>query len=695
MISLSDKMKILVISNYYPPYHKTGYDLGCGDIVQELIDRQHQVKVLTSVNGITSDHADNDGRVHRKLLIDDEKRLDWKAVFLKEFINQTYFKKLCADFEPEIVLFFDLSFISFSLFSLAQDMGLASCSYYANNWFITPEKDQWHKLWPKDAQGFKVLRFLTDRFDLALPQPFTPPAYSIFSSHFLKNVALDLKRTSSETSVLPLGIELDLFPYKREKTEKSHRLLYVGKIHPDKGVDDVVKALHILHHEHGYESLSLTIAGDESTSPDYAAYLRGLSEKLGLLNKVRFSGFIPQEQVLDLYHSCDILISPSHLDDSSNRTLLEAMSAGIPIVSSSTESKMEIIEDRFSGLIYPKENPSLCAEKVQCFLENHELMESTRRNARSSVERQFQIERCVDSLENILLKAGQNTKSVPSFPKILPHDRSFDDLTREAKRWLKLGKFLVFMRILMKPSFYLHLPKKIYKKILILTPHRFHSILFNIYYFANGHRRKKTDMKADKRQKILVVQLADIGDVILTSPFVRELRRSNPKAWIGLVVQPRMFPLIEKCPHVDEVIAFDWRSIKNMDAFLRGSPKWWKLSSRLSKHQLWKHRLDLAVSIRWNEDPCQAATLILMYTSGAVSRVAYKATSSDPMRYGWKDLNRLITKGPSRGFPVHEVEHQLDVLRYLGTNPSSTRLEVWTSEEDDRLVQDILEEHNI
>ena len=696
-------MKILVISNFYPPYHKTGYELGCRDIVESLITRQHQIKVLTSVYGIEKPQANDDDQIHRKLVINDEKSLDWKDVFLKEFTNQTYFKKICFEFEPDIVFFFDLSRISLSLYSLAHDMDLPTCSYYANNWFITPEKDQWHKLWPKDKHGFKILRFLTNRFMLLTPRPPQSSRCSVFANNYLKNVALDLKRTTHEAIVAPLGININRFPYKETKNEIPNRLLYVGKIQTDTGIDDVIKALHLLTLEYGQDTLSLTIAGDEKSSPDYTAYLQNLAEKLGILKNLRFIGFIPHENMTNLYHSCDILVSPSHLDDSSNRTVLEAMSSGIAIVSSSAESKMEILEDKSSALIYPKENYASCADNIRRFLEDHELMESIRMNARRKVERNFRIVRSVDSLERLFIKAKEKAnpngqlKNTPafSFPLKNHSDISFEDLLRKAKWWLKLGKIVVFAKILTKPGFYLHLPKKIYKKMLILTPHSFYAVLFKIYYFLHGQHRKKSSSHTREIQKILVVQLADIGDVILTSPFIRELRRFFPKAWIGLAVQPRMFELVEKCPYVDDVIVFDWRAIKNVDAFLRGSPKWWILSSGKARQELWARHLDMAISARWNEDPCQAASLILMYTSGAANRIAYKATSSDPMRYGWKDLNRLITRGPSRGFPKHEVEHQLDILHYLGINPKDTHLEVWTSQEDDRIAQDMLNKHDI
>jgi len=41
-------MKILVVTNLYPPQHIGGYELGCRDVVEKLCARGHNVRVLTS-----------------------------------------------------------------------------------------------------------------------------------------------------------------------------------------------------------------------------------------------------------------------------------------------------------------------------------------------------------------------------------------------------------------------------------------------------------------------------------------------------------------------------------------------------------------------------------------------------------------------------------------------------------------------
>src|ERR1035437_4792429 len=57
----------------------------------------------------------------------------------------------------------------------------------------------------------------------------------------------------------------------------------------------------------------------------------------------------------------------------------------------------------------------------------------------------------------------------------------------------------------------------------------------------------------DHPVRILVVKLDRIGDMVLTSPLLRELRRAFPNAWITLVAAESLQPLLQTCPHVSEL----------------------------------------------------------------------------------------------------------------------------------------------
>ncbi len=61
-------MKILVISDLYPPYQVGGYEINCKDSVEALVDRGHEITVLTSSWGLERKSAQ--GKVHRLLDFD-------------------------------------------------------------------------------------------------------------------------------------------------------------------------------------------------------------------------------------------------------------------------------------------------------------------------------------------------------------------------------------------------------------------------------------------------------------------------------------------------------------------------------------------------------------------------------------------------------------------------------------------------
>ena len=56
---------------------------------------------------------------------------------------------------------------------------------------------------------------------------------------------------------------------------------------------------------------------------------------------------------------------------------------------------------------------------------------------------------------------------------------------------------------------------------------------------------------------ILVVQTAFLGDVVLTTPLYRALRRCRPGARIAALVTPEAAPLMEADPHLDRVLTYD------------------------------------------------------------------------------------------------------------------------------------------
>jgi ADP-heptose:LPS heptosyltransferase len=188
-------------------------------------------------------------------------------------------------------------------------------------------------------------------------------------------------------------------------------------------------------------------------------------------------------------------------------------------------------------------------------------------------------------------------------------------------------------------------------------------------------RRPHADAPVRDARSILVLRPDAIGDLILTSPFLRELRRSNPGAWITLAVDPRFRDLVELCPHVNEVLGLDLSFCGRTVAL--GMVQ---RSLSMSKRHLWPRRFDVALAPRWDVDLYHSAYAALF--SGAAIRVGYSENVTELKREVNGGFDSLFTRTLDDRACKHEVEHNLDLLRAAGGTVENDRVELWLSEQD-------------
>ena len=169
-------------------------------------------------------------------------------------------------------------------------------------------------------------------------------------------------------------------------------------------------------------------------------------------------------------------------------------------------------------------------------------------------------------------------------------------------------------------------------------------------------------------RSVLVIKLDAMGDFVLATPFLRELRRAAPQARITLVTGPAASSLAAVCPYVDEVLTLCpdnqprrfgalWRVLRLAQFLARQVPG-------LS--------FDLALLPRSGADLNHGR--LLAYLSGAPKRVGF-AQNHDPCPPG----AALTLALPYPASPVHEVEANLALLRALGATPKSAELELHCS----------------
>ena len=694
-------MRILAVNGFYPPYYFTGYDLGCRDIVEALRKRGHEVKVLTSRACLETGLVEED--TERSLRPYFRERLDWRRAILMELANQTAFKRVWARFAPEAALFFNLSYISASLGLLAGELAIPSVYYLADFWFLTYEKDHWFRTWPKGPRGALAIRHFSRRYRLMPPSRPLHFGQAVFANAYLEGLAVEMKLSMEGSTVVPWGVDVERFSPEPEPRRNKGRLLYVGQVRPEKRVDTAIRALGILKRDYGLQEASLTVVGcnpwEASPQAPYQKAFRSLVEKSGVQREVRFVGWRPPGELPFLYRQHDILICPGTEEGITSLSLLEAMASGLAVVGTETPGHADVLEDGKNSLIFAKGDAEDCARQISRLVADPLLYESVRTQARATIERRFRLETAAAAVERILEKArlsapapGESAARGSAFflrdpSPGLPLGR----LEERAERSLRLGVLAVTARTLLRPGFFRQKGKKLLIKTISTALVMTIPFFLEAFFRLAGRRSKRSKSAGFESRNLLVIQPADLGDVLLSGPFLRELRRHRPDAWIGFVVQPSMMSLVAGCPYVDEVIPYRWRSFKDWGTAFSGHPRWWLQAAWLSFRKLWKHNIDTAVSLRWNNDAPQAAALTLMLASGASVRAGYRDTPHDLIPCKVYDINKLLTHGPVRTFLRHEVEMQLEILRSLGAEPSDTRLEVWTSPADEGVARDLID----
>jgi ADP-heptose:LPS heptosyltransferase len=206
--------------------------------------------------------------------------------------------------------------------------------------------------------------------------------------------------------------------------------------------------------------------------------------------------------------------------------------------------------------------------------------------------------------------------------------------------------------------------------------------------FRLAGRRGKNTFALARVKSALVVRTDEIGDVVLTTPFLRELRRNLPDAWITLIVKPAVLALMQTCPYVDEVLAFNVKLGKRSMPLLK-----YLVVPKFAYRYLWRRRFDIALSPRWDTDSFHATWL--MYFSGAPWRVGFSERTDPDKSYYNHNYDRLRTHSLDDATVKHEVERDLDLLRFVGARVEEDRLEVWLQQGDLAHARRVLDEHGV
>lgn len=400
-------MKILVISNLYPPYFLGGYEIGCSLFVEEMKRRGHDVIVLTSNYMIKEFKQENN--IFRYLYWDDYLKLS--DSFLGKFFNllkreiQAYRAILAIKkVYPEKVYIWNPDRIPISILHYYHNKNIPISTYAFDYWLCQWANDPWIKYWyysKNCGRKQNLLRIITkpvlQLFKL-IPPNSLPVMSVFFCSEFLKNKTCAFSGQWYNSLVIPWGVSLSKYKIKDDfqippKTQIN--LLFAGRVAPEKGISIAIDILDILIKQKKI-NVKLTILGIIADEGYLKSILDKIKEK-DLTDSFEFRNAVSHNKMPEVYKQYDALIFPSAWDEPFGMTILEAMASGLIVFISGKGGSKELVKHKQSGFIF--DTPMECADYFVQVFEDAILYRFIRANAQAEIKSNFDLNRVFDLLE--------------------------------------------------------------------------------------------------------------------------------------------------------------------------------------------------------------------------------------------------------------------------------------------------------
>ncbi len=206
-------------------------------------------------------------------------------------------------------------------------------------------------------------------------------------------IAVSCYAAASLTATLPMdtvqviysGVA-DLGGGPKREPGGEFRVGMIGRIAPEKGhVDFVEAARRISIHR---EDVRFVVYGAERfSSGGYECTVRESAQGL----PIEFRGWT--EDVRAAFHDLDVLVVPSRTRDAAPRVVMEALSAGTPVVAYPSGGIPELIEHGVSGLLTDSATVPALVRSIELLLDRPELMRCLSRNGRMEWEKRFTLGR--------------------------------------------------------------------------------------------------------------------------------------------------------------------------------------------------------------------------------------------------------------------------------------------------------------
>lgn len=405
-------MRILSVVPLYPPHHLGGYEVVCRGVMERFAQAGHDVLVLTSDARLPDREDDTAPPVPVERAL--RGYWDWGSHgalnaslgqrLAIERHNQRVVRQTLERFRPDVVSVWSLVYMSFSIVTQMEKVGLPMVVSLGDDWITYAwALDEWTRIFEKRA-WLRPLGRLTG-LETRLPT-FAGATVTAASEMIRDSVAKSAPWTFPDVAIIRMGVETRDFPLAPPHPDRwDWRLLYVGRVVPNKGIATAIKALPLLP-----DAARLDVDG--YGPPETIAEMQDLARSLGVSERVAFTRS-PRSELADRYREADVVVFPSEWPEPFGLVPLEAMARGTPVVATGTGGSGEFLHDGENCLRFPPGDPSALAAAVSRLAGDVELRRLVAEGgARTAGE--MTIDRYAQRLEAVHASAAGRSSALPS-----------------------------------------------------------------------------------------------------------------------------------------------------------------------------------------------------------------------------------------------------------------------------------------
>jgi glycosyltransferase involved in cell wall biosynthesis len=399
-------VRILVVSNLYPPVAFGGYEVECAGVVGRLSEK-HDVLVLTS----DSAEAAPLPQVRRELALlspDERGALRAPAAALRAVGAA----RSALEWGPDLIYVWNGSSIPQAALRVLADSGLPLAFRVCEHWFgglftgdqflreLLPERRS-----PARAAWSVGCRALNGVPRLRLRPTARFRAAISWNAHALQRMVatpafIDVALERVGHSVPRYG---DLYAAAERAPAAEPEIAFLGRVTPYKGLDVAIEALALLRAQR-FPQARLAVVGPEDER--HGAELRALAERLGVAGAITWRGQQPSEQAAAALARAHALIVPSVWDEPFPLVTIEGALARVPLVASDVGGIGEGMHHEQHALLFARRDAAGAAGALARVLDPANAAETQARVERAYERAQdFRIGPYLDAQERFALDA--------------------------------------------------------------------------------------------------------------------------------------------------------------------------------------------------------------------------------------------------------------------------------------------------